>query len=249
MQATPCPLCGDRIFTDPATWSAHQAFHIQFPTYLPPGPFACELCSVNFGTRAELALHAQQYHPVEPASTFRCPACHETLSNNGNLERHCLTRHPGVPLFVCEACGQRFFKTAELRAHRKQHGHERGRHRATRFICNMCGEPFLSAAARNYHITVIHVGMRALTATEYVEPEPALDVDSELPEGVELDEWVDLLLWKPRVYPAVRTRVPTAAAAASSDSEDPSDDDVDPLAFLDALGLWTTKRDKPVQRR
>ncbi|XP_062600811.1 zinc finger protein 808-like isoform X2 [Saccostrea cucullata] len=154
-------------------------------------PCECQVCQAGFYSRKELADHIKVSHMAEidekiidnPKFTinfhedhFICKKCGKSSTNENELAIH-MASHLGImnknETFICDICGETFYKKNLFTAHRKRHTdvksfpctkcnkkfHVRSSlishlqtHRTYRdFVCHICGNAFKSRPSLRMH--------------------------------------------------------------------------------------------------
>jgi uncharacterized Zn-finger protein len=103
---------------------------------------------------------------------YFCDECHAQFTAAEVLFCHKVTFHGAETPYVCQTCGKRYGWKSQLTKHEKQHSENRGtRKRRTRaevemerklretepVRCNICQNPFSSAANLDRHVKLVHL--------------------------------------------------------------------------------------------
>ncbi len=128
----------------------------------------CVLCRTYAPSREVLGCHVQDHFKKPP---YRCKYCRVSLPNSEAMRQHVNLRHRHGR--VCELCGSRFRKRADVREHLgavhavrfavpisggKRNVKSGGRGRAPLFCC-LCREDFYTPAGLDLHVFVAHPGV------------------------------------------------------------------------------------------
>ena len=79
-------------------------------------PFACEICSKTFKTKALLTEHRLTH--FEEAKEHECNVCHKKFYQLSKLKRHEVT-HKGK--YECDICSESYKTLRTLQLHKKKH--------------------------------------------------------------------------------------------------------------------------------
>ena len=108
--------------------------------------FTCSQCGQTFKTRNSLYRHLHTIH-TNPKS-FVCKVCGKRFNQKANLQTHMYT-HTGEKPYACHQCDYRTAYSCDLRKHEAKHDR-------ARFVCEVCGMPFISHGNYRRHIENTH---------------------------------------------------------------------------------------------
>lgn len=161
----PCLHC-EQSFSTKMQLTRHLGCH-----GIPPPLYKCELCSKEFSRNHYLTLHLRMHN--DPA--FKCNLCDRNFERKDYLNDHITLKHSTVKNFTCGVCNNSF----KLKKYLKQHQiiHEIKKHDDfsckicykvlshkkqlenhlllhqgdRRFICESCGDSFITQSALTNH--------------------------------------------------------------------------------------------------
>ncbi|XP_055586462.1 transcription factor grauzone-like [Uranotaenia lowii] len=111
-----------------------------------PIAFRCELCFRCFGNEYLKNEHKKKMHTSEAEVKFRCDRCPKTFTRELMLQKH-LKDHEDADAdrIKCDECGKRYT------SHHVLYMHIRNKHRAPRFVCDICAKAFHLKSEFNKH--------------------------------------------------------------------------------------------------
>ena len=134
----------------------------------------CDKCGVRFANRNYLNRHIRSAHDKIP---FECTECPMAFPRYSALVTHRNMSHSTDERFNCKHCGRRFGRLPHARLHEKTHedpqfqckfcaklvrskeklvAHERFHTGERPFVCNVCGNGYVSKPALSQHKEFMH---------------------------------------------------------------------------------------------
>lgn len=134
----PCTQCGEILFKH--TVKIHMAKHRGAKLY------RCEICAKEF-------LHASSHlrHKISHTGErkYECDVCGKRSIQQGHHIRHMMLH--GERKLSCPICDRKFHFTQNYKRHmRRKHSSENP------FLCEMCGEAFVTEQLRTIHMCAVH---------------------------------------------------------------------------------------------
>lgn len=110
-----------------------------------PGTLKCALCDSKSYSLRNLSRHTQSHF-----LTLTCESCGKSFSNNSTLQVHIRTSHIKIKKYECFKCKSCFSTLEEKRNHLNASS------KCRKYLCNVCGERFVSGFIKEMHMTNIH---------------------------------------------------------------------------------------------
>jgi len=133
-----CDKCQRFIYN-----KANFKWHVRY-AHSDVRPFECSDCKKRYKSTVHLKKHRSQVHS---GHRLVCPQCPKTFSHKWSLQQHILAKHINLKPFICDQCGRRFNKNANMLIHRARHENYR------RFLCEQCGKGFLLKQEWQLHMS------------------------------------------------------------------------------------------------
>lgn len=113
-------------------------------------------CGKKLSKRMDVIDH-MNFH-LDP-DKLKCPQCQRVYSDRKNLRAHILQLHGTAEdkPYECHDCGKRYAKLEPLRAHMRSHLSEETKQSMKNFVCDECGQYFLTNAVLKAHIKYTHL--------------------------------------------------------------------------------------------
>ncbi|ESN95789.1 hypothetical protein HELRODRAFT_114581 [Helobdella robusta] len=120
------------------------------PTYM------CDKCSLVCADRNVLTIHMRCHTNEKP---FKCPHCHKSFSQKGNLKVHTLNSKTSALNYECSKCDLKFKSESKLSSHLAVHDGIPLR----LFSCLVCQKGFTHKGTMNNHVRFVHLSERPFT--------------------------------------------------------------------------------------
>lgn len=113
-------------------------------------------CGKKLSKRMDLIDH-MDFH-LDP-DKLKCSHCQRVYSDRKNLKAHVIHAHGTAEQkpYQCDPCGKRYAKLDQLRSHMRCHLSEETKQTMKNYICNECGQFFLTEAVLKSHIKYTHL--------------------------------------------------------------------------------------------
>lgn len=101
-------------------------------------PVICDICGVNFRSKANFLIHKKALHPDGPVEEVQCKLCSRWLRDERSLRKH-VARHDdrdGDTKYRCGLCSAEKASRVALSSHMRYH------HSAKRHRCSLCAKEF-----------------------------------------------------------------------------------------------------------
>ncbi|KAH3902432.1 related to Transcription factor IIIA [Saccharomycodes ludwigii] len=128
----------NKVFTRPCQLTEHQQI-----VHHEVRQFVCPECGNSYTRKHHLERHLVSHTGETP---FHCSICNKGVVTRQQLKRHEITH---TKSFICEICGESFYKHPQLRSHRMR-VHEK------KLTCQICGKNFQRPYRLNNHMDKHH---------------------------------------------------------------------------------------------
>ncbi|XP_057661583.1 zinc finger protein 135-like isoform X31 [Diorhabda carinulata] len=138
-----CSLC-NKHYSNHAGLSHHNFRHHK--EFCKSMPALCEICGMNFSSKAQLNKHMPTHTADKP---HPCELCSKSFSRPFDLKQH-RSVHTGEKRYTCRYCEKRFAHSSSFNYHLKLHTGEKP------FSCIICGKGYISAGNLKLHVKNCH---------------------------------------------------------------------------------------------
>lgn len=150
-----CTQCG-KMFAAKYVLDIHEKTHSQEKSV------ACPFCTRTFKNKANLYIHKEKHHPVDPSKRYVCVVCQKIFATKTALRTHLSNIHRPTTNprpHICPYCGSSFTSKNILNTHMLNHTQQ------SEFVCDFCDRVYQRIASLKYHI-MTHVNIKPHKCTQ-----------------------------------------------------------------------------------